>query len=192
MFSEWLLKSTFEVNLKTSRWNYTIEYEQASIWETIEFYIKTEKEHILIWLYKFIQEHTKKKPWYKFRGMSKKDFLDLWEENLKKLFEQIKDTRFRLPKQRKAWGDDSPFESFLAFLAEKLCVPPHILLKEYTFEQAVLLARGIEYNVNMQSPEWELRNAQNKAWDEMNEWEDFDMEAIKKLRDLKDNQSKNA
>lgn len=192
MFSEWLLKSTFEVNLKTGRWNYTIEYEQASIWETIEFYIKSEKEHILIWLYQFIQEHTKKKPWYKFRGMSKKDFLDLWEENLKKLFEQIKDTRFRLPKQRKAWWDDSPFESFLAFLAEKLCVPPHILLKEYTFEQAVLLARWIEYNVNMQSPEWELRNAQNKAWDEMNEWEDFDMEAIKKLRDLKDNQSKNA
>ncbi len=192
MFKAWLLRSQFELNIKTDKNTYKLEYEQASIEETIEFYLTIENEHILVWLYKFIEDNTTESSHWIRDCMSKKEFLDMWEENIEKLLENIRNTRFRVPKVRGWGGKDAPFESFIAFLSEKCSVPPHILIKEYTFEQAVLFARWVEYNVNMQSPEGEARNAQNEAWDTIADGGESELDLVRKLRDLKNNKYSNA
>lgn len=158
MFKEGLLRTSFTLNIKTHRATYVIQYEQATIEQLMEWEFTLKHEHTMIWLCKFVQEHlvsVKPARWWYRRTMTRKDFIAIPKDEMVKLRDKIQETRFKMPatKVSPATKSNPPFESFLVFLSEKLSVSPLVLIKDYTLEQAILLARGIEYNANEATPE---------------------------------------
>lgn len=63
--------------------------------------------------------------------------------------------------------DEKPktiFSAILVYLAEKCSIPPHTLVKKYTYRQFSYLLEGIIWNANEQTKDWQFKN-KKKLWE---------------------------
>lgn len=173
------------MNLKCKSGTYVIEYKQALLNEMIEYFQK--KDHSAVWLHEFLVKHTVRvdnQRWWSFRKtISKSEYLSLGEEKIHQIMKRVEETYLFIPKTRKTDEEEkkAPFESSVMFFAEKNSRDALYILENYTFEQVILYSRGIEFNLNQQTPEGRVRNDMLLAWEEMGDPDD-DLETIKKLR----------
>jgi len=174
---EQLARKDFELNLKVWSGFITLKYQQATMRETIDFLIESQKDWFkyLEWLYNFISSKT---------NISREIFDQmLWDAN--KIFEAIKSTYFRwvFTADGKKSDSETPFSSYLVLLAKELSLDPLSIIDRYTFEQIAYLTEWIVWNYNEQTPEWRKRNRIEAVKKEMKEEWTNDLDEIKALEE---------
>lgn len=155
-----LLEKSYEANLVINKRFLFIPYKkklllkfwEAKFIETIEFLesIKWDWTNIVVWLLRFIENHTIKK-------LTKNDrqYIMMYAD---KILPQIKETFFEWCFSWKENKEESPMSSYITILSEKLNIHPLELMNKYTMRQLEFLTEWLVWNANAWSKEWERKN----------------------------------
>lgn len=171
---------TIEIKWVNTEIKKKIEYQQATIRETIEEMKDIEKK----WITEFIMEFLKRCEFNENELM----ILSMKPDVIENIMQTFLLTRYRWVfdeeslKHPKQWLKDTswvPYAAILAMVAEKLHVDPITFQENYTMEQMAYLMGWIEYRINAQSEEWQQRNKQKYGKDEQ-----YDNMLISKLKNL--------
>ena len=172
-----LLKKTFTIKVLDE----VIEYKQLSYYECLELHYLINEPwfNIVEWVYKFLKTKL---------DIKEKDLLNI---DIQKFFEVYLNTGCRWfynkvkNKKIKEDLDIMPFEAYISFIANQLCIDPIWLLKKYTAEAFEYVCDGVLYNLKEQTKEWKRANQLKKLREE-NKKEittEDDLEQIKKARE---------
>lgn len=171
---------TIEIKWVKTEIKKKIEYQQATIKETIEEMAEIDKEGIDKFITKFLQkcEFTE----------NELIMLSMKPDVIERIMQTFLLTRYRWvfdeealknPKQSLKDTSGVPYAAILAMVAEKLHVDPITFQDTYTMEQLAYLMWWIEYWINAQTEEWQQRNKQKYGKDEQ-----YDNMLISKLKNL--------
>lgn len=143
---EYHLRETFEMDIKTANHMCTITYQEATLWEYIEF---TQSKDQAIWLLdklKTIDKHIE------------------WGYILEQIVPEFVKTLFKQDNtEQEEWGKWAPFTSSLAIVCKEYCIPPHILMNTYTFRQFNALVEGVVWNYNEQNKKGKAKNSKRRG-----------------------------
>lgn len=130
------LREKFSLDITHEDQKITLEYEEASMEEMFEFIASNQTEWIL----------------KKFSDQILPEAMVVLLPNIQ---QTILDTLFKgcFSAEQKNERPKTIFASILVYLAEKCNLPPHILLKKYTYRQFSYLLDGIVWNANEQTKE---------------------------------------
>lgn len=155
-----LLSKSYEINLLIQKRFLFIPYTkkillkfwEARFIETIEFIetIKWDWTNIVVWLLRFVNNHSIKKPTKK-----DKQYIMMYAD---KILPKIKDTFFEWCFSWKESKEESPMSSYITILSEKLNIDPLELMNKYTMRQIEFLTEWLVWNANAWSKEWERKN----------------------------------
>jgi len=164
------LPITLKLDWAESKFNVSVKYKQGTIEDTIKFLQKIEDKDFdrLWWLFDFLKEFwdIDKEKW---------EMLCFDKDAVYKIFETIKDTRFKWVFKNSDWKQDdwggrsTLYSTMLVKLAWELSIHPSELQKTYTMEQFSRFVEWINYWTNEMSEDWRKENdriAFNKRHDD--------------------------
>lgn len=157
-----------------------LEYQQATIRETIEEMDEIDK----LWINEFILKFLNR------CGFSENEITLLYmkPEVVENIVETFLVTRYRwvIDKEKLKHPDNTPKptsgmprHAVLALIAEKMHIDPITFQETYTMEQMAYLMNWIEYWINAQTKEWQDVNKQKYGKDE-----EYDSMLIEKMKNL--------
>ncbi len=134
-----------------------LHFEQAKFIELIEFseVIQWHWVNIIIWLLKFIRDHSS----HKLTKHEEEYVMGEYEV----LIEKIKNTFFEwcFEQKKDNWDNSevlNPLSSYITVLSEKLQQDPLYILNNYTIPQLDFLTEWLVWNSNEMTDEWKKKN----------------------------------
>lgn len=159
-----MVRKKFAININIKRRYYkktiTLEYEQATMYEVLEFLQESEKKGFSIswWVVDFVENFWDKK----LNIIDKRVISVIYE----KIYDSIRETYFEgafwLLETVWEWNqevsEDTSLSSYVVFLSKELKVDPIYILKNYTLSQLKFFTNGIVWNMNEATPEGKKKN----------------------------------